>query len=110
MAVMLTEKAAVMALKFKDANQVGDDTFLRIGVVGGGCGGFQYKFAFDENFDEKADWKYDCHGVAVVVDKKSSLYVDGMTVDYYEGLERQGFEFNNPNVVKSCGCGSSFQA
>ena len=110
MAVTLTEKAAEMALKIRSANECGDETHLRIAVMGGGCGGFQYKFTFDESFDAKADWRYDWHGVTVVVDKKSSLLLDGTTIDYFEGLERQGFEFNNPNVVKSCGCGASFQA
>jgi iron-sulfur cluster assembly protein len=46
----------------------------------------------------------------VVVDKKSALYLDGTTVDWYHSLEKQGFTFDNPNAVKSCGCGSSFQA
>jgi iron-sulfur cluster assembly protein len=48
--------------------------------------------------------------VPVVVDKKSALYLDGTTVDFYDGIERRGFTFDNPNAVKSCGCGSSFQA
>ena len=46
----------------------------------------------------------------VVVDKKSALYLDGTTVDFYDGLEKRGFTFDNPNAVKSCGCGSSFSA
>ena len=65
---------------------------------------------FDKTFDEKADSQYDYHGVKVVIDKKSSLYMDGATVDWHEGLERRGFTFDNPNAVKACGCGSSFQA
>ena len=48
------------------------------------------------------------HGLKVAVDKKSDLYLDGTTVDFYDGLDRRGFTFNNPNVSKSCGCGSSF--
>jgi iron-sulfur cluster assembly protein len=48
--------------------------------------------------------------VPVVVDKKSALYLDGTTIDFYEGLDARGFKFDNPNAVKSCGCGSSFQA
>jgi iron-sulfur cluster assembly protein len=48
--------------------------------------------------------------VPVAVDKKSLLFLDGTTVDFYEGLERRGFTFENPNAVKSCGCGSSFSA
>ncbi len=52
--------------------------------------------------------KFECHGVTVVVDKKSELFLDGTTVDFYDGLEKRGFTFDNPNAVKSCGCGSSF--
>ena len=59
---------------------------------------------------EKTDSKYEYHGVPVVVDKKSALYLDGTTIDFYDGLEARGFKFDNPNAVKSCGCGSSFQA
>ena len=64
----------------------------------------------DTQFDDKADSRYNFHGVDVVVDKKSALYLDGTTLDWYDGLERRGFTFDNPNVVKTCGCGSSFQA
>ena len=79
-------------------------------MVGGGCSGFSYDLRFDDKFDDKLDSKYEYHGVTVVVDKKSALYLDGTTVDYYEGLEKRGFTFDNPNAVKTCGCGSSFQA
>ena len=95
---------------FQKEHNFGDDMVLRIGIAAGGCSGFSYTLNFDDSFDEKADTKYDCHGVAVVVDKKSALYLDGTTVDWYESLEKQGFTFENPNAVKSCGCGSSFQA
>ena len=68
------------------------------------------QLGFDKTFDEKIDSKYEYHGVTVVVDKKSKLYLDGTTVDFYDGLEKRGFTFDNPNAVKSCGCGSWFQA
>lgn len=110
MAVKLTERAAEEVKRFQKEHNFDDTMVLRIGVAGGGCSGFNYTLNFDENFDEKADSKYECHGVAVVVDKKSALYLDGTTVDWYESLEKQGFTFENPNAVKTCGCGSSFQA
>jgi iron-sulfur cluster assembly protein len=110
MGVILTERAAQEVQKFRDQNQMGENVFLRIGVTGGGCSGFNYSLGFDEHFDEAKDSKYDHHGVAVVVDKKSALYLDGTTVDYFHSLEKQGFTFENPNAVKTCGCGSSFQA
>ena len=110
MAVKLSERAAEEVKRFQTEHNFGDDMVLRIGIAAGGCSGFSYTLNFDDSFDEKADTKYDCHGVAVVVDKKSALYLDGTTVDWYESLEKQGFTFENPNAVKSCGCGSSFQA
>lgn len=110
MAVQLTEKAAGEIRRVQEQQNMEPETFLRIGVTGGGCSGFSYSLGFDKSFDEKADSKYNFHGLDVVVDKKSLLYLDGTTVDFYEGIERRGFTFENPNAVKSCGCGSSFQA
>jgi iron-sulfur cluster assembly protein len=110
MGVALTERAAQEVKKIIEDQKMEPSTLLRVGVAGGGCSGFQYSLGFDQKYDEKADSKFDCHGVSVVVDKKSALYLDGTTVDFYEGLEKRGFTFDNPNAVKSCGCGSSFQA
>jgi iron-sulfur cluster assembly protein len=110
MGVALTERAAQEVKKIIEDQKMEASTLLRVGVAGGGCSGFQYSLGFDQKYDEKADSKFDCHGVSVVVDKKSALYLDGTTVDFYEGLEKRGFTFDNPNAVKSCGCGSSFQA
>lgn len=110
MAVTLTEKAASEVKRIIEDQKLGPETLLRVGVAGGGCSGFQYSLGFDTNYDEKADSKFDYHGVSVVVDKKSALYLDGTTVDFFDGLEKRGFTFDNPNAVKSCGCGSSFSA
>jgi iron-sulfur cluster assembly protein len=110
MAVSLTERAAKEVQKIIVDQKMEANTLLRVGVAGGGCSGFQYSLGFDQKYDDKADSKFDCHGVTVVVDKKSALYLDGTTVDFYEGLEKRGFTFDNPNATKSCGCGSSFQA
>lgn len=110
MGVILSERAAEEVKKvLKDQNQ-SEDVCLRVRVVGGGCSGFSYDLRFDNAFDEANDSKYVHHGVTVLVDKKSALYLDGTTVDFYDGLEKRGFTFDNPNAVKSCGCGSSFQA
>ena len=110
MGIILSERAATEIKKVLQEQKQPETTLLRVQVVGGGCSGFSYDLRFDTDFDEKADSKYEHHGVTVVVDKKSALYLDGITVDYYEGLEKRGFTFDNPNAVKSCGCGSSFQA
>ena len=110
MALVLTEKAAQEVQRIIADQKLDDNTVLRVGVSGGGCSGFMYKLGFDKEYDETKDSAFDQHGVKVVVDKKSALYLDGTTVDFYEGLEKRGFTFDNPNAVKSCGCGSSFQA
>jgi iron-sulfur cluster assembly protein len=110
MGIKLTERAAKEVQRIMVDQKFGQETVLRVGVRGGGCSGFQYSLGFDNTSSGEADSKFDCHGVTVVVDKKSALYLDGTTVDFYEGLDKRGFTFENPNAVKSCGCGSSFQA
>ena len=110
MAITLTERAAQEVKRIIEEQKLEEGTILRVGVTGGGCSGFQYALGFDSQMDETADAKFDFHGVDVVVDRKSALYLDGTTVDFFDGLEKRGFTFDNPNAVKSCGCGSSFQA
>lgn len=110
MAVSLTEKAAGEVKRIIEDQKFEESIVLRVGVTGGGCSGFSYALNFDKEYDEKADSRFDCHGVSVVVDRKSALYLDGTTVDFHDGIDKRGFTFNNPNAVKSCGCGSSFQA
>jgi iron-sulfur cluster assembly protein len=110
MAVQLTERAATELKKYIAEQQLPTTVSLRIGVVGGGCSGFEYKLGFDENVSEDADSITELHGIRVVVDKKSSLYLDGTQIDFHESFEKRGFVFSNPNAVKSCGCGSSFSA
>lgn len=82
---------------------------LRIAVVGGGCSGFNYSMAFENN-PGLLDKIYDFNGLKVFIDQASLLYLDGASVDYVETLEGAGFKFTNPNVRNTCGCGSSFSA
>lgn len=110
MSVVVTEKAAGEVKRIIEDQKLEDGTVLRVGVAGGGCSGFSYSLGFDKQYDEKVDAKYEFYGISVVVDKKSALYLDGTTVDFYEGIDKRGFTFDNPNAVKSCGCGQSFQA
>jgi len=110
MSVNLTEAAAGEIKRVMDEQNRPELKYVRVGVVGGGCSGFQYAFDFTNGYDESADLMIEQHGVGVVVDKKSDLFLDGTTIDFYTGLEKRGFTFNNPNAVKSCGCGSSFSA
>lgn len=110
MAVTVTEKAANEIKRVLGEQAATESKVLRVGVRAGGCSGFQYNLALDDNYDAAVDEVSEQHGVTVAVDKKSMLYLDGTVIDYYDGLEKRGFSFENPNVVKSCGCGSSFQA
>ncbi len=82
---------------------------LRIGVVGGGCSGFQYSMNF-ENGAGAMDKVFDFDGLKLFVDATSLMYLSGVNVDYVETLEGAGFKFDNPNVKSTCGCGSSFNA
>lgn len=110
MVINLTERAAVEVKKVMTEQKLEEGTVLRIGVTGGGCSGFSYALGFATDFDEAKDSKTTQHDVDVVVDHKSALYLDGTTLDFKEEIDRRGFTFENPNAVKSCGCGSSFQA
>ncbi|HEX4109811.1 MAG TPA: iron-sulfur cluster assembly accessory protein [Solirubrobacteraceae bacterium] len=80
---------------------------LRVGVRGGGCSGFQYLLAFDEQ--REGDEVIETAGLKLLVDKESLPYVRGSTIDYEETLQGAGFKVENPNVVAACGCGSSFR-
>ena len=80
---------------------------LRVAVVGGGCSGFSYHMAFD-NQENPTDNIYQFDGLKVLVDQMSEMYLDGVQIDYIETIEGAGFKFNNPNVKSTCGCGSSF--
>jgi iron-sulfur cluster assembly accessory protein len=80
---------------------------LRIGVVGGGCSGFQYSMSF-ENQPGMMDKIYHFGALKVFVDATSLMYLNGCVVDYVETLEAAGFKFENPNTKSTCGCGSSF--
>jgi iron-sulfur cluster assembly protein len=80
---------------------------LRVGVRGGGCSGFQYQLAFDEQREN--DVVFESHGLKLLVDRESLQFVSGSTIDYEESLQGAGFKVNNPNVVAACGCGSSFR-
>ncbi|CAG0951490.1 Iron-sulfur cluster insertion protein ErpA [Methylophilaceae bacterium] len=80
---------------------------LRVYVTGGGCSGFQYSFAFDDQVAED-DTAMEKDGVTLLVDAMSYQYLVGATIDYQEGLEGARFVITNPNATSTCGCGSSF--
>ena len=104
--VTLTDIATKKVTEFL-ATQEQDGAGLRVAVKGGGCSGFQYQLALDEARD--GDEIFEHEGIRILVDEQSLRYVDGSTVDYTENFMGSGFEVSNPNVVASCGCGSSFR-
>ena len=106
--VQLTEKAVGKVKEILSAQQPAT-AGLRIAVVGGGCSGFSYSMAF-ENQPSMLDKTYTYDGLKVFIDQASMLYLEGAEVDYVDTLEGSGFKFNNPHVKSTCGCGSSFQA
>lgn len=82
---------------------------LRVSVVGGGCSGLSYKLGFEKDPSEK-DKVFEFGDVRLWIDPKSALYINGLTLDFSDGLNGKGFVFINPNAKRSCGCGSSFSA
>ena len=111
MPITLTEKAASEVRRIiseQVAQGAPEKIFLRLRVVGGGCSGFQHKLDLDPVYNAKLDEQFEFHGVPVVVDKRSLMYLDGVTVDFHDDLNRRGFSISNPNAKSTCGCGSSF--
>ena len=106
--LQITDKAVA---KVKEILETQDPqpAALRISVVGGGCSGFTYSMAFENN-QQMLDKTYEFDGLKVFIDQASILYLDGAKMDYVETLEGAGFKFDNPNVRTTCGCGSSFSA
>ena len=115
MAITLTEAAATKVKEIIDQQVDGEKmnrekVYLRVGVRGGGCSGFQYGLdLIDEDVNDSYE-QFDQHGVKLVIDPKSYLYLNGATIDYVETVMQSGFTFNNPNASSTCGCGSSFSA
>src|ERR1700747_2204690 len=106
--ISLTDKGAEKVRDFlghQDA--VAATSGLRVGVRGGGCSGFQYALAFDEQRD--GDTVFQDKGIRLLVDRASLPYVKGSVIDFVDGLQGAGFKVDNPNVVAACGCGSSFR-
>jgi iron-sulfur cluster insertion protein len=106
--VKLTPTAIEMVSKMRAKEGLGAEHGMRIGVVGGGCSGFQYSLNFDTQ--KEGDRVTDFGGVLVLVDEISLPYIAGTTLDYVEGLHGAGFRFDNPRASRTCGCGSSFSA
>ena len=98
--------AAAEEIAKQRAKRETPDAMIRIGVRGGGCTGFTYVFEWAEQV-RPTDKVFSAHGVSIVVDPKSLVYLGGMQLDFVRGMMGHGFKFNNPNAKGSCGCGES---
>jgi iron-sulfur cluster assembly protein len=106
--VTITDKGAEKVREFLAGQAaVAETAGLRVGVRGGGCSGFQYALAFDEQRD--GDAVFEDKGIRVLVDNPSLPYVKGSVIDFVDSLQGAGFKVENPNVIAACGCGSSFR-
>lgn len=104
--VQLTERAAKQVQKIKSEELEDDNLYLRVAVEGGGCSGLSYKLGLDHRAD--SDIVFNNFGVEVIVNPDHLLYLEGIEIDYPDGLDARGFTFDNPNSVEDCGCGTSF--
>jgi len=108
--ITLTESAAREVRRSIEEQGIdADKACLRVGVKGGGCSGFGYVLDLTEH-QKETDEVVEQHGVTVICDPKSLLYLNGTTVDFRDEIMGRGFVFQNPNASSTCGCGSSFSA
>ncbi len=106
--VWLSEKAATEVKRFISEKNVPENCVLRIALAAGGCSGFEPRLGFDNNVNEADDLISEQFGIRVAIDRKFVMFMQGTTIDYYDGIDRRGFKFDNPNATSSCGCGKSF--
>ena len=110
MELTLSEKAADEIKTIIEQQELDTENVrLRVGVKGGGCSGFSYLLDLTEN-QKDTDEELEQHGIKIICDPKSLLYLGGVTIDFKDELMGRGFVFNNPNATATCGCGSSFSA
>ena len=105
--ITVSDSAVKQVAKLLKEDGMPADSFVRVGVKGGGCSGLMYEMDFDHQLKE-GDQSFEDKGVTLVVDKKSYLYLIGTELRYSGGLNGKGFEFYNPNANRTCGCGESF--
>lgn len=105
--ITVSESAKEKVLSLMKEGNINPDSFIRVGVEGGGCSGLSYKLDFDTEA-KPGDQVFEDKGIRIAVDKKSFLYLVGTELDFTGGLNGKGFTFNNPNATRTCGCGESF--
>lgn len=104
--VMLTPRAAKQINLIRKQESIDEELFLRVAVEGGGCAGLNYKLGFD--FRNSDDTVSESEGISIIIDPRHLMYLDGIRIDYPDGLDARGFTFENPNATDNCGCGASF--
>lgn len=105
--IFISERAKERVLEMQEQEELGENFFVRVAVVGGGCSGLSYKLDFD-NQPQEGDQNFEDKGIKIVTDIKSFLYLCDTTLDFSDGLDGKGFHFINPNASRSCACGESF--
>ncbi|MBE9182784.1 iron-sulfur cluster assembly accessory protein [Oculatella sp. LEGE 06141] len=111
MSLLLTEIAELRLRAFLQASYKSENPAqgIRVSVEDGGCSGYQYALNLVHD-PEPADLLVQQGRVAVYIDSQSAPLLEGVVIDYVEGLTQSGFKFSNPNATESCGCGQSFRA
>ncbi|WP_158795738.1 iron-sulfur cluster assembly accessory protein [Pedobacter sp. L105] len=105
--ITITEKAKGKIDHLMQESQMDTNYFLRVSVKGGGCSGLTYNLDFD-NEQKTDDQFFEDKGIRIALDMKSFLYLAGTELDFTDGINGKGFNFNNPNATRTCGCGESF--
>jgi iron-sulfur cluster assembly protein len=110
--ITISPKAQDRISQIRSEQGIKSETYLRVGVISGGCSGLTYELDFDKSFDPanaSEDQKlFEVDNTLLVIDMRSFLYLAGTELDYTDGLQGQGFHFRNPNATRTCSCGESF--
>lgn len=104
--ITLTQRASKQVKSIVEKEGLDKGLFLRVAVEGGGCSGLSYKLGLDYRTED--DHVFENYGVQIIADPKHLMYLEGIEIDYPDGLDARGFTFDNPNSVEDCGCGTSF--
>ncbi|GHT36867.1 heme biosynthesis protein HemY [Planctomycetales bacterium] len=104
MSVTISQNASDEVKKIRTTQSLGDETFLRLSILGGGCSGMNYALNFDDKFDKEKDAGYEFNGLKIAMNKKFEPHFDGTTIEYIDSPASKGFVVDNPNFPKTGGC------
>ncbi|MEJ5286234.1 MAG: hypothetical protein CH6_2391 [Candidatus Kapaibacterium sp.] len=102
--IFISTRALEMISEIRRQNSVPEEYFLRMGVQGGGCSGFNYALGFDNEYDALNDREFFVGDLRLVIDRTSLFYLMGVTLDFVDGPQGRGFVFSNPHNLPTCGC------